>query len=243
MRAPAAALLAAALWIAASAPATGGTPSAEKLAVAVAEHNRQAGRARPLLLDVALREGEGPASATGTLAVHPTGLARLELRGEQGLERHLLQGSQYAASLDGEPMAAPRPLLPPLFLLQADAGTSLRTALASFGVAASEVGLGLAFDRDCYVIGGRPPPVPGRPLATVPSLWVDVGTFEVVAVDRADGVRYHFGPAGNFDGVHLPSWIGIGSPGQPTVRLEIQRAATANAPAAAFGTSWLSDPP
>jgi hypothetical protein len=238
---------AAAAWLAWLGPAAAGTPSAEKLAGAVAEANRKAGRAKPLLLDVALRTGEGPPSATGTLATHPTGLARLELRGADGLERHLLQGSQYAASRDGEILASPIPLLPPLFLLQADSGPSLRAALASFGVAASEAGLGLADDRDCYVIGGRGRGEPGdgdRDVGShVPSLWVELGSFEVVAVDRADGVRYRFGPTGNFEGVRIPRWVEIAVPGEPPVRMEIQRVAKASAPAAAFGMGWLSGSP
>ncbi len=230
------AALAAAAWLASLGPAAGGTPSAEKLAGAVAEANRKAGRAKPLLLDVALRQGEGPPSATGTLVTHPTGLARLELHGADGLERHLLQGSQYAASRDGALLAAPLPLLPPLFLLQADTGASLRAALASFGVAASEAGLGLADDRDCWVIGGRGP-------LPQPSLWVELGSFDVVAVDRADGIRYRFGPAGTFDGVRIPRWIELVAPDELPLRLEIQRVSRASAPAAAFGTGWLSGAP
>jgi hypothetical protein len=230
------AALATAAWLVPLGPAAGGTPSAEKLAGAVAEANRKAGRAKPLLLEVALRQGEGPPSATGTLVTHPTGLARLELRGAAGLERHLLQGSQHTASRDGELLASPSPLLPPLFLLQADTGASLRAALASFGVAASEAGLGLADDRDCYVIGGR-----GS--LPQPSLWVELGSFEVVAVDRADGVRYRFGPAGTIDRVRIPRWIEVVAPGEPPARLEVQRVSQASAPAAAFGTGWLSGAP
>jgi len=243
VRAPRLAAFAAAAWLVSLGPAVAGTPSSDKLAGAVAEANRKAGRAKPLLLDVSLRIGDAPPSATGTLATHPTGLARLELRGSDGLERHLLQGNRYAASRDGEILAAPRPLLPPLFLLQEDTGAALRSALASFGVAASEIGLGLADERDCYVIGGRKQQVPGPIAPNVPLLWVELGSFEIVAVDRADGVRYRFGPAGKFDGVVIPRWIEILTPGESPARLEIQRVAKANAPAAAFGQEWLSGSP
>lgn len=243
MSAPRLALLAAAAWLALPAAGSAATPSAEKVAGAVAEANRKAGRAKPLLLDVSLRVGDEPARATGTLATHPTGLARLELRGSEGLERHLLQGSRYEASRDGEIVAAPRPLLPPLFLLQEDSGAALRAALASFGVAASEIGLGLADDRDCYVIGGRIPRPAGELGPSIPLFWVELGSFDVVEVDRADGVRYRFGPSGKFDGVRMPRWIDILSPGAPPLRLEIQRVAKANAPAAAFGREWLTGSP
>lgn len=237
------AVLAAVAWLVAPGPAAAATPSSDKLAGAVADANRKAGRAKPLLLDVSLRVGDEPARATGTLATHPTGLARLELRGEDGLERHLLQGNRYEASRDGEILATPRPLLPPLFLLQEDTGAALRAALASFGVAASETGLGLVDDRDCYVIGGRKPPMPGHVGPSVPLLWVELGSFEVAAVDRADGVRYRFGPTGRFDGVLMPRWIEILMPGESPLRLEIQRVAKASAPAAAFGREWLSGAP
>jgi hypothetical protein len=237
------ALLVAVAWLVPLGPALAGTPSPDKLAGAVAEANRKAGRAKPLLLEVSLRVGDAPPSATGTLATHPTGLARLELRGSDGIERHLLQGNRYAASRDGEILAAPRALLPPLFLLQEDTGAALRAALASFGVAASEIGLGLADDRDCYVIGVKKPHIAGQLAPSVPLLWVELGSFEIVAVDRADGARYRFGPSGRFDGVSMPRWIEIQTPGEPPARLEIQRVAKANAPAAAFGEDWLSGAP
>jgi hypothetical protein len=237
------AVVTAAAWLVSLGPAAAGTPSSDKLAGAVAEANRKAGRAKPLLLEVSLRVGDAPPSATGTLATHPTGLARLELRGSEGLERHLLQGNRYAASRDGEILTAPRPLLPPLFLLQEDTGSALRAALASFGVAASEIGLGLADGRDCYVFGGRKPQIPGQFAPYLPLLWVELGSFEIVAVDRADGARYRFGPSGKFDGVSMPRWIEILTPGELPARLEIQRVAKANAPAAAFGQDWLSGSP
>lgn len=237
------ALLAAAASLLSLGTAAAATPSADKLAGAVAEANRKAGRAKPLLLDVSLRFGDEGATASGTLATHPTGLARLELRGSDGIERHLLQGNRYAASRNGDRLDDPRPLLPPLFLLQEDTGTALRAALASFGVAASEAGLGLDDDRDCYVIGGRRPAGAGGPAQSVPLFWVEIGSFQVVAIDRADGVRYQFGPAGKFDGIVMPRWVEILVPGAPPARLEIQRVAKASAPAAAFGEEWLSGAP
>jgi len=232
-------------------------PSAEKLAGAVAEANRHGGRAKPLLLEVTLRDASGAELGKGTLASHPTGLARLELRTPEGLERHLLQGSQYAASRDGVLLDAPRPLLPPLFLMQADSAASLRAALASFGVAAGEAHLALAGDRDCYAIGSRAPlaaPAPpaairGGPAAAaaaspgVPSIQVEVGSFDWAEIDGVGGVRYPLGPSASFEGVRMPRWVEIQAPGEPPLRLEIDRVARANAPAAAFGVEWLSSAP
>lgn len=237
-----AALLAA--WVTLlAAPAVAVLPTAQKLADTVAESNRVAGRADPLLFEVELRIGDSGPLATGLLATHPTGLARLELRSAQGfVERHLLQGSEYRASRDGELIRAPRPFLPPVFLLQATSGAALRAALASFGVSDDEVVLGMADEHDCYVFGGRLPGGDDAPDGLLPSLWVDVETFEVVQIDRGDGVRIRFGPSGAFDDVRAPSWIEIEAPGKPRARLYVTGVSTANAAAAAFGTDWLVRP-
>lgn len=217
-------------------------PSAEKVSDELARTNKAAHRAEPLIFDVSLSIGDSEPLATGVLATHPTGLARLELRSKRGfVERHLLQGSEYSASRDGSLLNHPRPFLPPLFLLQASDGATLRAALASFGVAASQVALGLADEKDCYVLGGRLPPAQGRPEGRLPSVWIDMDTFQVVRIDGRDGVRFRFGPSRAFDGIQAPSWIAIESPGQTPARLEVERVAPANAPAAAFGQAWLSD--
>ena len=217
-------------------------PSATKLADATAEANRKAGRAEPLWFEVKLRIGGGDPVATGKLATHPTGLARLELRSHRGfVERHLLRGDAYNASRDGRPIENPRPFLPPVFLLQATDGAALVAALGSFGVAPNVVALGRVDEHDCYVFGGRVPRQPGAEERRVPSLWVDMETFDVIRIDRRDGVRFRFGPNREFGGgIRAPRWIAIEAPGQPTARLEVLRVAPANAPAAAFGDDWLA---
>ena len=78
--------------------------------------------------------------------------------------------------------------------------------------------------------------------AAQPSLWVDMQSFEVVRIDRGDGVRFRFGPTSDFGSLRLPSWISIEAPGQPPARLEIVKGVPANAPAASFSTEWLLGP-
>lgn len=222
-------------------------PRADRIANTVALTNRAAGRDVAVLIDVTLTIGGGEPVAHGVLASHPTGLARLELRSAMGfVERHLLQGKSHTASRDGELLASPRPFLPPLFLLQATSGAALRAALDSFGVAPDANALGRVGEHDCYVLGGRLPyrerfAADGseRLLA---SLWVDIDSYEVVQIDGPDGVRYRFGPSADFAGIRLPRWIEIDSPTEPTARLQVDRVAPANAPAAAFGPHWLSNP-
>jgi hypothetical protein len=215
-------------------------PSAEKIAGAVAGSNEEAGRAGPLLLGVVLRVSGGGASAEGELATHPTGLARLELRSPQGfVERHLLVGDEYSASRDGQRLVSPHPFLPPIFLLQATSGAALEAALASFGVARGEVVLGQLGDHDCYVFGGRRPARPPGAETLLPSLWIDMVSYDPVRIVRADGTEYRLGPIEKIDGIRLPAWIEIDAAGL-RARLEIQSAARAAAPAAAFGGDWLS---
>lgn len=225
------------------APAGAAIPAPQKIERAVAEANRVSGRTEPLILDVALRIGGAPPSAEGVLATHPTGLARLELQSHLGfVERHLLQGDDYRASRDGKLLPDFHPFLPPVFLLQAQSGEALGAALSSFGVSEQEVTLGQLGDHDCYVLGGRVPGPPGEE-RLLPSLWIDVESFDPVRIVRADGVEYRLGPVEVYEGIRLPSWIEITAPGLPPARLEILRAGPASAPAAAFGSEWLTAPP
>jgi hypothetical protein len=225
------------------APARAVIPAAAKISEAVAAANRSAGRSEPVLLDVTLTVGEGPPAATGVLATHPTGLARLELRHHLGfVERHLLQGNAHSASRDGVMLDDPRHFLPPVFLLQATSGAALSAALASFGIAAEEAVLGRVGEFDCYVFGGRLPRSREGEERRLPSMWVDLESYEVVRIDGSDGVRYRFGPSQDFDGIRVPRWVLIEAPDEPLARLDIVRAAPANAPAAAFGMDWLRAP-
>jgi hypothetical protein len=217
-------------------------PTAPKIAEAVADANQMSARAEPLLIDVALRVGADGPAARGQLATHPTGLARLELRSDANfVERHLLQGDDYRASRDGQLLEKFHPFLPPVFLLQATSGAALAAALESFGVSEQEVVLGRMGDHDCYVFGGR---LPGPPDAErlLPSLWVDIESYDALRIVRADGVEYRLGPVSVYDGIRLPRWIEIVTPNQFRARLEVLHAAPANAPAAAFQFDWLVAP-
>jgi hypothetical protein len=225
------------------ASASAAVPSAEKIADAVAETNRLSGRSGPVLLTVTLPIGDGESVETGKLASHPTGLARLELRRLDGvIERHLLQGNSYTASRDGQLLNPPHPLLPPTFFLQTQSGAAFRAALASYGVASGEVVLGRVEDRDCYVFGGRLPRGAAGEERMLPSVWVDMESYQIAQIDRPDGVRFRFGPTTVFEGIQAPSWIEVVAPGQPDARLDVVRVAPANAPAAAFGMDWLTAP-
>ncbi|MEE2664791.1 MAG: hypothetical protein VX681_11800 [Myxococcota bacterium] len=156
----AAALGLAALLIALAADAF--IPRAERVVRAVAERNKDAGRAQPLRLDLVLRIEESDPIGTGILVTHPSGLARLELRGPSGVvERHVLQGGEHLAMRDGERLREPRAFLPPLFLLQADHELELRSGLAQLGAELDSIGLARCDEDDCYVIGDptrAPPP-------------------------------------------------------------------------------------
>jgi hypothetical protein len=76
----------------------------------------------------------------------------------------------------------------------------------------------------------------------LPSVWVDMESYQIAQIDRPGGVRFRFGPMTVFEGIQAPSWIEVVAPGQPDARLDVVRVAPANAPAAAFGVDWLTAP-
>lgn len=218
-------------------------PSAEKVEKAVAEANRTSGRSGPLLLDVRLQIAGGGVSAKGVLATHPTGLARLELETPTGfVERHLLRGTEYQASRDGQRIEDPHPFLPPLFLLQAGSGEALAAALSSLGMAPHEIVLGRVGDHDCYVLGGRRYPDGQGQEKLLPSLWIDVQSYDPVRMVGADGTEYRLGEIQLYKGIRLPRVIEIDPPGPLRARLEVVGATQADAPAAAFQPDWLDGP-
>jgi hypothetical protein len=232
-------------WLAfAALPARAAVPSSDKIARAVAETNAVSGRSAPMIFDVKLRVDNAAPSAEGQLAVHPSGLARLELKNWSGfVERHLLQSNDYQASRNGEMLADPHPFLPPVFLLQASSGEALEAALTTYGVDGATVVLGKMGPRDCYVFGGRAiGPVPESE-HLLPSLWVDASSFDPLRIVRKDGVEYRFGPVQVFGKIRAPSWIDVITPDGLHARLEITRAARAEAPAALFQPSWLTSVP
>jgi hypothetical protein len=224
--------------------ASASIPQPAKIARAVAEMNAASGRSSPLLLSVKLRVDGAAPSAEGELAVHPSGLARLELRNSWGgfVERHLLQSSKYQASRNGEMLDDPHPFLPPVFLLQASSGDALTAALATFGVDGQQVVFGKIGGHDCYVFGGRAvgPAEEAHPL---PSLWVDMVSLEPVRIVRQDGVEYRFGPLTAFGAIRVPSYIDVIAPAGLRARLEVTKATRAEAPAALFQPAWLTAAP
>lgn len=225
-------------------------PAVDRVIQAIADANRASGRAQALKIELRVRQEGGEPIATGELVTHPTGMARLELRGARDLvERHLLEGSRYRAARGGREIEDPRPFLAPLFLLQADDGLALEAALATFGVDPDAIALGPCGDRDCYVVGGRPArttggagSATGDPRTAPPSVWVDVESLEMAAIVERGGVRVRLGPVGQFDGVRMPQWLLIDEPGRRPTRLDVERVAPVNAPANAFSEEWLLAP-
>jgi hypothetical protein len=121
----------------------------------------------------------------GELVTHPSGLARLELRGAGGLvERHLLRGTERLASRNGERISDARFFLPPIFLLQSQSGAALRAALESFGVMVDEIGLAPCGDDDCYVLGD---PLRAVPRPTLPPVRGAASATSGAAEPGADG--------------------------------------------------------
>jgi hypothetical protein len=218
-------------------------PSADKVARAIADANRASGRTAPLLLEVRLLIAGGGASASGVIATHPNGLARLELESVMGfVERHLLRGTEYRASRDGQRIEDPHPFLPPLFLLQAGSGEALAAALSSLGMVSQDIVLGRLGDRDCYVLGGRRYADAQGQESLLPSFWVDSQTLDPLRIVAVDGTEYRLSEIQRFEGIRFPRVIEIDPPGPLRARLEVIGVTQADAPAAAFQMEWLKGP-
>jgi hypothetical protein len=221
-RVPALLLLA---WLAAAAPAADAAiPAAERVRGAVATANSQAGRARPLWLDVAVTDEAGAVAATGRLALEPRGSSRLELRLADGRgEVHERDPDGYRVTRDGVRVERALPLLPPNQLLQAGTAEEVAAALVALGGDPERVDLGLDQDSDCWVLGGRDP----GPFAASdrPSLWFDLAARRPVRIDAGFGTRYRFGPPARQANGFFPAWIEVEAPGWPIWRVQIQSVA------------------
>lgn len=154
-------------------PVMGAVPSPERIAEAVAAENLAGKRGQVLRLELRVQIGDRAEVASGFLITDPAGVAVLELRGSSGLvERHLLRQGQTRATRNGERLDAHRFFLPPLYLLQAKDGETLRAGLEVLDVLTDRVGLAECGEEDCLVLGdvGRdiprrgPPPIKGLEL-------------------------------------------------------------------------------
>jgi len=129
-------------------------PGANRTLKAIARANRASGRTQAIRLELTMRIGDRDAVAAGELISHPSGLARLELRGYGGrVDRYLLSGNELLAAKDGQRLDRPQPMLQPFFLLQPATETTLRAALETFGVQSEWIGLAPCGEQDCFVIG------------------------------------------------------------------------------------------
>jgi hypothetical protein len=129
-------------------------PPGDRMLGEIARVNSASGRSNALQLDVTMRVGEREPIAKGQLISHPSGLARLELRGFNGrTDRYLLTGQELLGAKDGRVLDHPQPLLQPLFFLQPSSDATLEAALQSFDILTGTVGLAPCGEQDCFVIG------------------------------------------------------------------------------------------
>jgi hypothetical protein len=247
-------------------------PKPDRALTAIAQANLSSGRTQAIQLDLVMRIGEREAIATGQLVSHPSGLARLELRGNGGrVDRYLLSGPELLAAKDGEPLENPQPMLQPIFLLQPSSQETLRVALETFGVDSRYIGLAPCGDLDCYVLGDPALAAPAvralpasegdatadgpseargmleiAPIGTtgrpVARLWVDTETLQVQRIDRVSGESMQLGPLVRFERLMVPAWIEIQAPGEPTIHFDVKRAVRVNATPQAFNSRWLYGP-
>ncbi|MCH2184347.1 hypothetical protein MK280_00585 [Myxococcota bacterium] len=160
-------------------------PSPERIYRAMAAANKADGRDGAIQMKLQLQIGDRPAVATAELISHPSGLARIELRGAGGLlERHLLQGDTLTVSRNGQVVENPRTFLPPLFLLQARTGPLVESILESLSVDVESWGLTPCGEADCLLIGdparaiARPEPPPLKGLDAWAARRAERGTLD-----------------------------------------------------------------
>lgn len=176
----------AALLSLASLEALAFVPKPERALAAVAQANLTSGRTQAIQLDLVMRVGDRDAIATGQLVSHPSGLARLELRGNGGrVDRYLLSGPELLAAKDGEALEHPQPMLQPIFLLQPSSQETLRVALESFGVDSRWIGVAPCGDLDCYVFGD--PELAAPEVHTLPGAGADGGPAMAPSTDLTAG--------------------------------------------------------
>ncbi|MEZ4332106.1 MAG: hypothetical protein R3F35_10145 [Myxococcota bacterium] len=208
-------LLAAALIGLGAAQADAFVPKPERVLAAVAQANATSGRTQAFRLDLVMRIGERERIATGELVSHPSGLARLELRGRSGrVDRYLLSGPELLAAKDGAPLEHPQPMLQPVFLLQPSTLETLRVALETFGVDSRLIGLAPCGELDCYVLGDPALAVPElHPLAS-DALGLEGGAGDGREVADAEGAG-----DGRAGGRGLREVVPPSEPGRPVARL------------------------
>jgi hypothetical protein len=158
-------------------------PMPNRTLKAIAKVNRASGRTMAIQLDLTMRVGDRDAIASGELISHPSGLARLELRGYGGrVDRYLLSGNELRATKSGQLLEQPQPMLQPFFLLQPATEETLRAALETFGVQTEWIGLATCGDQDCFVIGDP------RLAAPLPTDFDPAGSENGVLADPLDSV-------------------------------------------------------
>lgn len=217
-------------------PAGAYLPGVEPVARTAAKQNRAAERSQPVRVAFEVRYAkdgkEAAPLASGHLLASPDGVAGMELvRPNGSVERQARHSGGLRATRGGSLVADPRPVLPPLWLLQSGNGSRLLGRLAELGGDPRAMALGYDGPHDCYVLGGR---------AGGPAVWIDLESFTVARIDVSGGVTYRFGPEKGGNSIRMPGWIEVESPGEPTFRLDLGTPSAAPADAPELSAAWLA---
>ncbi len=186
--------------------------------------------------------------AEAEILTDPSGLARMEVRHADGrVERHLLRGREYLASVDGAMLANPLPLLLPFPLLQAGTSEQMESLLHSFAVDLTASSLGRVGEADAFILGRdflQAEPTEELSSARAPSgrFWVAVEGLQALRLERSDGFSWDFGELRRWGKITAPSAVTLRGGRGRTLRMEVRSVETVgDSPAdlTDFHVDWL----
>lgn len=221
-------------------------PSVERLLGGLVEANRSAHRNQSLSIRFSLHQIQGSQDQVlgeGEILANPSGLSRLEVYLADGsVERHLLRGSQYLVSRDGQQVASPNFYLFPISVLQAGNEETLESLFRSLKISPESSALKRVDGEEAYFIGKSPVRDLSMNLAgteVTGGIWLAVDGLYPVKLRLEQGLSYFLGPELNWGKIRVPSYIDLDGNEGVKYRIKIENLEPRDAPVQVFTTDWL----
>jgi len=227
-------------------PAQAFVPSAQRLNGGMIEANRSAKRNQSLRISFTLHEIKGSQNQTigkGEILTNASGLSRLEIDFADGSrERHLLRGSQYLVSREGERVSDANPYLLPFPVLQAGDKETLQYAYRSLKVSPESSVLTRVDGNEAYRVGSASREDLSLDLAGgvgPGAIWLAVEGLYPLKMRLGQGSVYLLGQELNWGKIRVPSHIDLEGDIGVTHRIKIENIESSPAPAQVFTAEWL----